>query len=243
MFFSARALPEEDELIVDGVRLCYRIQVSARRRTLCLRLFPDGQMQVVVPRYARLTDIRRFVGLRGGWIERQRAALRTQPLRILDPCAHGATLPLLGTTLVLHHQVCTTKRPVAVRHGDTLVVPASTSQQARPLVEAWYRRAAHGHVHQRMAHYAPLVGRAPARITIRGQKTRWGSCSSRASISINWRLMQAAPDIMDYVIVHELCHLLQANHAPRFWREVARVLPDYEARRRRLREFGRSIVL
>ena len=137
----------------------------------------------------------------------------------------------------------TAKRPVAVRHGGTLVVPASTSAQARPLVEAWYRRAAHVYVQQRMAYYAPLVGRAPTRITIRAQKTRWGSCSTRASISINWRLMQAAPDIIDYVIVHELCHLLQANHAPRFWREVARVLPDYETRRRRLREFGRNIVL
>ncbi len=242
MVFSARTLPEEDELVVDGVRLCYRIQVSARRRTLCLRLFPDGQMQVVVPRYARLTDIRRFIGLRGGWIERQRAALRTQPLRA-DPCAQGATLPLLGAELVLHHRVPMTKKLIAVRHGDILAVPAATSEQARPLVEAWYRRAAQVHVQQRMAHYAPLVGRAPVRITIRGQKTRWGSCSARASISINWRLMQAAPDIMDYVIVHELCHLLQANHAPRFWREVARVLPDYEARRRRLREFGRNIVL
>lgn len=243
MFLSTRALPGEDELVVNGVRLCYRIQVSARRRTLCLRLFPDGQMQVVVPRYARLTDIRRFIGLRSDWIERQRAALRTRPLPAIDPCAHGARLPLLDTELVLHHQVFTAKRSVAVRYGDTLVVPAATPDQARPLVEAWYRRAAHVHVHQRMAHYAPLVGCTPARITIRAQKTRWGSCSARASISINWRLMQAAPDIMDYVIVHELCHLLHANHAPRFWREVARVLPDYEARRRRLREFGRNIVL
>ena len=155
MFFSARTLPEEDELMVDGVRLCYRIQVSTRRRTLCLRLFPDGQMQVVVPRYARLTDIRRFVGLRGDWIERQRAALRIQPLHTLDPCAQGAMLPLLGAELILHHQVSTVKRPVAVRHGDTLVVPASTSEQARPLVEAWYRCAAHGYVQQRMVHYAP----------------------------------------------------------------------------------------
>lgn len=243
MFFRVRTLPEEDELVVDGVRLCYRIQVSARRRTLCLRLFPNGQMQVVVPRYARLTDIRRFIGLRGAWIERQRAALRSQPLRAFDPCVHGTMLPLLGAELVLCHQMHTAKRPVAVRHDNTLVVPASTSEQARPLVEAWYRRAAHDYVHQRMAYYAPLVGRAPARITIRGQKTRWGSCSAGASISINWRLMQASPDIVDYVIVHELCHLLQANHAPRFWREVARVLPDYETRRRRLREFGRNLVL
>ena len=243
MFFSAPTLPEEDELVVDGVRLNYRIQVSTRRRTLCLRLFPDGQMQVVAPRYARLTDIRRFVGLRGDWIERQRAVLRTQPLHAFDAYVNGAMLPLLGTNLVLHHQMLTPRRPVAVRHGDTLVVPASTSAQARPLVEVWYRHAAHVYVHQRMAYYAPLVGRAPTRITIRAQKTRWGSCSTRASISINWRLMQATPDIMDYVIVHELCHLLHANHAPCFWHEVARILPDYAPRRQRLREFGRNLVL
>lgn len=243
MSLFAHALPEEDELVVDGVRLCYGIQTSTRRRTLCLRLFPDGQMQVVVPPYARLTDIRRFVGLRRDWIGRQRARSRAQTPQACDPYAHGAALPLLGTNLVVCYQMSTAKRPMAVRQGDTLVVPASTSAQARPLVEAWYRHAAHVYVCQRMAYYTPLVGRAPTRITIRGQKTRWGSCSARGSISINWRLMQAAPNIIDYVIVHELCHLLQANHSSRFWREVHRVLPDYETRRRGLREFGRNLLL
>jgi predicted metal-dependent hydrolase len=94
----------------------------------------------------------------------------------------------------------------------------------------------------RIAHFAPRVGRAPARISIRAQRTRWGSCSGRGTISINWRLMLASPEVMDYVIVHELCHLLQANHSARFWREVARVMPDYAHRQRQLREFGRQLV-
>ena len=118
----------------------------------------------------------------------------------------------------------------------------SATQTARPLVEAWYRQQARAHVASRIAHFAPRVGRAPVRISIRAQRTRWGSCSGRGTISINWRLMLASPEVLDYVIVHELCHLLQANHSARFWREVARVMPEYVGYQQQLREFGRQLV-
>ena len=94
----------------------------------------------------------------------------------------------------------------------------------------------------RCAAFSPLVGVSYGRITIRNQKSRWGSCSGRGNLNFNCLLMLAPAEIRDYVIVHELCHRIEMNHSPRFWAEVQRVLPDYRARRLWLRENGGSIM-
>ena len=83
-------------------------------------------------------------------------------------------------------------------------------------------------IRERVAHFAPLVGRQPGRITIREQKTRWGSCSGKGNLNFNWKLIMAPPQVLDYVVIHELCHLYEFNHSPRFWALVAAQMPDYE---------------
>lgn len=95
---------------------------------------------------------------------------------------------------------------------------------------------------QRVAHFAPLVGVTYGRITIRNQRTRWGSCSGKGNLNFNCLLMLAPPEVLDYVVVHELCHRKEMNHSPRFWAEVARVLPDYQQRRRWLKEHGGALL-
>ena len=94
----------------------------------------------------------------------------------------------------------------------------------------------------RVAHFAPLVGVTYGRITIRNQRTRWGSCSSRGNLNFNCLLMLAPPEVIDYVVVHELCHRKQMNHSAAFWREVASCLPDYAAQRAWLREHGPALL-
>ncbi len=90
--------------------------------------------------------------------------------------------------------------------------------------------------------YAPLIGVSYGRITIRNQRSRWGSCSSRGNLNFNCLLMLAPPEIIDYVIVHELCHRREMNHSPLFWQEVERVLPDYKRRRKWLKDNGERIM-
>lgn len=95
---------------------------------------------------------------------------------------------------------------------------------------------------QRVRRFAPIVGVTVGRITIRNQRTRWGSCSSKGNLSFNCLLMLCPEAVRDYVVVHELCHRLEMNHSPRFWKEVERVLPDYRTHRKWLKEHGSALI-
>jgi len=94
----------------------------------------------------------------------------------------------------------------------------------------------------RVAYYAPLVGVDYGKITIRHQKTRWGSCSGKSNLNFNCLLMEAPPEVVDYVVVHELCHRKEMNHSKAFWAEVARILPDYKMRRTWLKEHSAALI-
>jgi hypothetical protein len=241
VFGRRAALPGENVLELPGSTLTYRIRHSARRRSLALELRADGTLTVAVPHGLTLARIRAFVESRRAWIEAKRA-LFAHPVAVRAPLESGATLPYLGGSLSLAVQPEPAARAACRRVQQSLVVRAPDAAAVRRALERWYRRAAETHLAERVAHFAPQVGRAPRAVAVRAQRTRWGSCSARATISFNWRLMQAPPEILDYVVVHELCHLLVPNHSPRFWAEVARVLPDYAERRTALRRFGRALV-
>ena len=123
------------------------------------------------------------------------------------------------------------------RHLAALTTaPAEPALTAGELDEL--KRRARDVIPARTAHFAPLAGVTYGKITIRSQKSRWGSCSSRGDLSFNCLLMLAPPEVLDYVVAHELCHRLEMNHSPRFWAEVERVLPDYRVRRKWLKEHG-----
>ena len=105
------------------------------------------------------------------------------------------------------------------------------------------QQAAKDYFPKRAAYYLPFTGGSFQRITIRDQKTRWGSCSARGTLSFNWRLMLAPPAVLDYVVVHELCHLTHMNHSPAFWALVESVCPDYRIHRKWLKEHGQELIL
>jgi len=126
------------------------------------------------------------------------------------------------------------------RRGNTLRLPAG---DARPALERWYRRAARDEIAPRLdAAVAALDTRYTA-LTIRNQRTRWGSCSSTGAMSFNWRLLLAPEAVLDYVVWHEACHLLVLDHSPRFWALLASHLPGYDAPKRWLRRHGQTLVL
>jgi hypothetical protein len=111
-----------------------------------------------------------------------------------------------------------------------------------PVTEAAARRHVRAAAAAIAEREAPLLRVEFARIRIAGQRTRWGSCSSRGTLSFNWRLALAPPEVLDYVVVHELCHLREANHSPRFWALVDAARPDWRVQRAWLREFGAELL-
>jgi predicted metal-dependent hydrolase len=105
----------------------------------------------------------------------------------------------------------------------------------RDSVQAWLTEQARQHLTARLRHYAPVVGVRWTRLRLSSATTRWGSAHADGAIHLNWRLIHLAPELIDYVVVHELCHLREMNHSPAFWRLVEAVLPDQAERRRALR--------
>jgi hypothetical protein len=110
------------------------------------------------------------------------------------------------------------------------------------LVE-WYRQHALERLTEKTARYAGIIGATPNSISVRDYKSRWGSCSSKGEISYNWRIIIAPHHIVDYVVVHELCHLKHPNHSPVYWKAVRRVMPDYAEHREWLKESGGSLMV
>lgn len=130
----------------------------------------------------------------------------------------------------------------AKEHAARRPVSDLTDAQ-RAALEKRYIQAARDYFPKRAAYFLPLTGGSFTRITIRDQKTRWGSCSAKGTLSFNWRLMLAPPAVLDYVVVHELCHLTHMNHSKAFWALVESVCPDYRTHRRWLKEHGQELVL
>ncbi len=117
------------------------------------------------------------------------------------------------------------------------------SDDQRAFLEKKYIDDAREYFPKRVAYFHSFTGGAYKRITIRDQKTRWGSCSAKGTLSFNWRLMLAPPAILDYVVVHELCHLTHMNHSAAFWQAVETVYPDYRNARKWLKDHGQELVL
>ena len=117
-------------------------------------------------------------------------------------------------------------------------VSALTKEQLRTL-----KKRAQAAITERVEYYAPIVGVTYGNITIRSQKTRWGSCSASGNLNFNCLILLAPPQVLDYVVVHELCHRKQMNHSPKFWAEVERILPDYKSSVKWLKQNGRRLML
>ena len=113
--------------------------------------------------------------------------------------------------------------------------------QRLKVMDERFRKAAKEYFPKRVSHYHALTGGTYHKITIRDQKTRWGSCSSNGTLSFNYRLMYAPPRVLDYVVVHELCHLTHMNHSKDFWNMVASIMPEYKTYRQWLKEHGKEL--
>ncbi len=212
----------------------YTLRRSSRARRVRVSVESDGAVQVTLPPRAPARAADEAVRELRPWIERRRRALARAAAEVART---PGTVPYLDAELVVGPQRARTR---VHRRGDALLVP---EQRREAALERWYRRAARAEIAPRLDAAVARAGTAYTQLTIRGQRTRWASCSSGGAMSFNWRLLLAPEAILDYVIEHEVCHLEVMDHSPRFWALLESRVPGWREHARWLSRYGSTLVL
>ncbi|MEN9315219.1 MAG: hypothetical protein RIS35_1612 [Pseudomonadota bacterium] len=226
------------EVRLSGHPVQYLLRRSPRK-TIGFAVDHRG-LTVTAPRRVSLREIESALAVRGDWVLRKLVEWREAESRRAERevrWEHGAPVPFLGRPLTL--QVDPGHRGTVLRVEDRLhlaLPPGAGSEQIRDAFNGWIQAQARAHYAQRIAHFSQRLGVAPKRWRLSSARTRWGSCSADGSIRLNWRLMHFPPEIVDYVVCHELAHLKELNHGPRFWSTVGELFPEYPQAREWLRK-------
>jgi predicted metal-dependent hydrolase len=205
------------------------IRVSARARRVALRIdAAERRIELVVPRGVPASQGLRFLAAKREWVMARFRTLHRQ-----TPFAEGAVIPILGVPHRIRREFNAEAPPVAIVAGEIRVrgEPEHLARRIRDHLVATARKE----FANRARRVAARIGRSVARVSVRDTKSRWGSCSGRANLSFSWRLVFAPESVVDYVVAHEVAHLVEMNHGPSFWRLVESLSPGSAAPREWLR--------
>ena len=218
-------------VVAGSARIEYTL-IQTVRSSVLFQALPEGAIRVYAPKGMRLRDIDQMVRERAGQLLEMGRSVdrRLDEDRRSHPVTEGSTILIEGVPHTIKLNRGAKAAGIAADRELRLVLPEPENDPAvRGVIRAVLSARALERIRERVDHYAPLIGVRPGRITIREQKTRWGSCSSRGNLNFNWKLIMASPQVLDYVVIHELCHLHEFNHSPRFWALVQHQMPDYIA--------------
>jgi hypothetical protein len=210
-----------------------------RRRTIGISVDASG-LSVSAPLRAPWRDIEAFLHQKGRWIVRKLDEWARLPQPAIVRGQSGESLPLFGSTVTL--EVSTGRR--AVRHvPERLLVSAPSPQRVAKILTGWLKTQALDALTPRAAHYAAHLDMKPPVVALSNARTQWGVCREDGSIRLSWRLVHLEPALADYVVAHEVAHLIELNHSKRFWSLLARLYPDWRAARERLELAGASLPI
>ena len=237
---------ERRQVLVGSFILEYALRRSTRR-SIGFMVDDDG-LRVTAPKRCTLADIENAIRAKQNWIlsklddRRQRRAARLDkpPVEWKD----GAKLPYLGGEITLRLQLAMRNRTVfdpETRELTLGLVQGATELLVKERVKNWYKQQAEGLFAQRLDLYAPRVGVQYASMSVSSADARWGSCTVGRVIRLNWKLMFFSLPLIDYVVAHELAHIHEMNHSPRFWAHVGRVYPHYEEAKQLLRRRSQEL--
>lgn len=242
------------EMILNGGLFAYTLHRVPRRRHVHLVIEDNGELQVRAPyRYSR-EEAQTLIKTHVDWVCSKLALVRER-LSARPVLATGSELPLLGERLVLNvnpaEQIELFSSTAGIKVGEVRRFDRELRLRARSrdhddvhwLLERWYRKQARAHLVPLLYEIASRIGVRPSRVSIRGQKSCWGSCTGKGSISLNWRLMLLPRELAEYVLIHELCHLRFLDHSTPFWAMVEQWVPDFRNRRSQLREAQHGLAL
>jgi len=214
--------------------------IRSKRKTITLYV-KDGKVEVRAPLNSPKKRIDRFVASKEKWIT-QKLALSTERLDSREKFMlnYGDSVLYLGK-----------EYPIIARSGNNVgfddnagqfyIPPNLSPERIKMAVVQIYKILAKYDLTNKVINYAKQMSVTPIAVKVNSAKTRWGSCSSKKSLNFSWRLIMADDDVVDYVVVHELAHIIEMNHSARFWAIVERVLPDYNERQKQLKELSRRL--
>ena len=219
-FFKLKPEPKTDNLQVGSRSVPLLFVHNPKARRYLLRLRQDGVARVTVPRRGSISAARDFVARNIGWLEQQFQLLAAQPKT-------AAEWKVGSEILFRGEQIRIDAEDGKIRFGTELIKCADLAADLRPVIQKHLHKLAQQELPARVLELSALHGIEVSRVSVRNQKSRWGSCSRRGTISLNWRLIQAPVFVRDYIFLHELAHRKQMNHSAKFWQEVERLCPDY----------------
>jgi predicted metal-dependent hydrolase len=212
------------------------------RKTLAIKVKPIDKVLVLSPKGLSEHIIKEKVKSKGKWILKKLLDFKDIGyIPFNREFADGEAFMYLGRNYLLQLFLNSSLARFKVKLSDGILIihtPTKDPVVLKKLMERWYRKEAEKVILKRIEYYKPKFSIGPAKIKIKEQKRRWGSCSSRGSICFNWRIIMAPPLVIDYVIVHEMSHLIHRNHSPKFWKQVESILADYKVRKKWLKNHG-----
>lgn len=223
--------------------------IRSKRKTIAISFDRDGNLVVKAPYFLKNFEIDAFVQSKAEWIKATAIRLAREKERHESSrlkLENGDTLPYLGEQRVLsviredrkRAKVCSAMERIL------LVVPYEADYEyRRNALEKWYRKEASDIIEEKASEYAMRLSVSFQDIHIKDTKSRWGSCSGKGNLNFNWRLVMAPEPVLDYVVIHELCHLRYMDHSEHFWNLVAEFCPAYKQYRKWLKEHGESLHL
>jgi predicted metal-dependent hydrolase len=223
-------------LAVEGADVAVSVRLSPRARRIVMRVNPaTGEVTVTAPSRGGAGPALAFARGETQWIARQ---LKRMPVPVaLMP---GAVVPFLGVSHPIRHSP--TRGPAPVWTEDGAILFSGRTEHAPRRLADFFKREARSLLAARALAYADRLGARPSRVSVRDTQSRWGSCSQSGSLSFSWRLIFAPEFVRDYVVAHEVAHLKEMNHSPRFWAHVKSLSPDATHARQWLRDHGRGLL-
>ncbi len=210
--------------------------IRSKRRTIALVVERDATLTVRAPHKVSLEYIMNLVMRKHAWIEKKKQQASRQVAVPSKNYVDGETFLYLGKEYVL--RVCYGKHIELVEETSTILFPRKFLPHATKAMTLWYKKMAREVMRERATLYVQATSWQYTSLAITSAKTRWGSCSSKGSINFTWRLVMAPLATIDYVVVHELCHITHPNHSSAFWRAVGAVFPSYRQAKAELSEYS-----
>lgn len=213
-----------------------------KRKTFSIEIRPPSNIKVISPKGIDENRVKQIVAAKGKWILQKLYEFKDiEDIPLKKEFINGESFIYLGRNYSLNIVVDRSlKKPnVKLYHGKFIIyTPVKDKKIMRGAMELWYRGKCIQKIKERIKYFKDKIGVEPRIVKVKEQKKRWGSCTSNKDIFFNWRCIMAPSYVIDYIVVHELCHLIHLNHSMKFWRLVEWILPDYKTRKKWLRDYG-----